>query len=241
MSSNRVKDSTIEDLKSISTQALVDSMAKCGYPQGYMEGVRPLQPGYKMVGRAVTLRFVPTRPDLAEDKPIGNDSAEYKAIEMCGPSNILVVDAMGWQYSSIGGDIKFLGLRNNSAGGLVTDGGVRDSRSLMQYGFPIFCASTTAKQGTAELLPWQVNCEVQCAGILVRPGDMVVGDDDGVVVVPGRIALDTATYAKQHEIVEDMVKSQLMIENVSPGKYYPFNDLTWDMYESNTGRKRPEH
>ena len=103
----------------------------------------------------------------------------------------------------------------------------------------VFCASTTAKQGGTEFLPWQANGEIQCGGVLVRPGDAVVGDDDGVVVVPARIAAATATYARQHEEVEEVVKAQLEAERVSPGRYYPFNDRTWYLYEQKTGKKRP--
>ena len=87
-----------------------------------------------MAGRAVTLRYVPHRPDLAEDKPKGADSAEYVAFELCGPGEVLVIDAMGWKYSSVGGDIKFFRLFQRKVGGLVTDGSVRDSVSLLEYG-----------------------------------------------------------------------------------------------------------
>ena len=128
-----------------------------GWPQGYIEGARPLRLGQKMAGRAVTLRFVPHRPDLAADKPKGDLSAEYVAIELCGPGEVLVVDAMRWAYSSIGGDIKFFRLMQREVGGLATDGAVRDSAALKGYGFPVFSASTTAKQGPAEFWPWQVN------------------------------------------------------------------------------------
>ncbi len=237
--SSRITDETMEALHDVSTQGLVDAMTRAGYPQGYMEGVRPIQPGQKMVARAVTLRFVPARPDLAEDKPVGEESPEYAAMALCGPNKALVVDAMGWKYSSIGGDIKFLGLKHRDAAGLVTDGAARDSITLKEYGFPIFCASTTAKQGGTEFLPWEVNGEIQCGGVLVRPGDALVGDDDGVVVVPARIASAMVDYARRHEEAEEVVKAQLEAERVSPGKYYPFTDRTWDLYEQKTGKKRP--
>ena len=185
-----------------------------------------------MAGRAVTLRFVPHRPDIVEDKPKGSDSAEYVAIELCGPYEILVVDALRWKYSSIGGDIKFLRMHQLNAGGLVTDGGVRDSISLKEYGFPVYSASTTAKQGPGEFWPWQVNDAIQCGGVLVRPGDIVVGDDDGVVVVPQSMVHEVIQIAREREEVEEVVKKQLEIENCSPGKYYPFNDATWELFRS---------
>ena len=233
-----ISDETLAILKQIPTQTLIDALWVKGWPDGYVEGSRPLQLGQQMAGRAVTLRFVPHRPDLADDKPKGEDSAEYVAFELCGPGEVLVIDAMGWQYSSIGGDIKFLRLKQREVGGLVTDGGARDSKSLKEYGFPVYSASTTAKQGPAEFWPWQVNDAIQCGGVLVRPGDAVVGDDDGAVIVPQAIVDEVISIAHERESVEEIIKAQLEIERCSPGKYYPFNDRTWQLVEEKTGRKR---
>ena len=233
-----ITDETLEVLRAIPTQTLIDAQWVKGWPMSYIEGAVPLQEGQHMAGRAVTLRFVPHRPDLADDKPKGADSAEYVAIEMCGPGEVLVIDAMGWKYSSVGGDIKFLRMKQLGAGGLVTDGGVRDSVSLKEYGFPVYSASLTAKQGPAEFWPWQVNDAIQCGGVLVRPGDALVGDDDGVVVVPQSIVDEVIEIAHQREEVEEVVKAQLEVEKCSPGKYYPFNDNTWKLFEEKTGKKR---
>ncbi|MEC8891308.1 MAG: hypothetical protein VX426_06215 [Chloroflexota bacterium] len=232
-----IADETLNVLKSIPTQTLVDGLWVKGWPSTYVEGARPLQQGQSMAGRAVTLRFVPHRPDLFSDKPKGEDSAEYVAIELCGPGEVLVIDALRWQYSSIGGDIKFLRLMQRKVGGLVTDGGVRDSVVLKNYGFPVFSASTTAKQGPADFWPWQVNDAIQCGGVLVRPGDAIVGDDDGVVVVPRSEVDEIIEIAHQREEVEEIVKKQLEVEQCSPGKYYPFNENTWKLYEKKTGKK----
>ncbi len=234
-----ISDEKLEVLRAIPTQTLIDAQWVKGWPMSFIEGALPLQQGQHMAGRAVTLRFVPHRPDLADDKPKGSDSAEYVAIEMCGPGEVLVIDAMGWKYSSVGGDIKFLRMMQLGAGGLVTDGGVRDSVSLKEYGFPVYSASLTAKQGPAEFWPWQVNDAIQCGGVLVRPGDAVVGDDDGVVVVPQAIVDEVIEIAHQREAVEEVVKAQLEIEKCSPGKYYPFNENTWALYEEKTGKKQP--
>jgi regulator of RNase E activity RraA len=233
-----IPDETLKSLRDIPTQTLIDGLWVKGWPMGYIEGARPLQLGQQMAGRAVTLRFVPHRPDLAEDKPSGEASAEYVAIEACGPGEVLVIDAMGWRYSSIGGDIKFMRLMQRNVGGLVTDGAVRDSKVLKEYGFPVFSASTTAKQGPAEFWPWQVNDAIQCGGVLVRPGDAIVGDDDGVVVVPRVLVDEVIRIAHEREEVEEVIKAQLEIERCSPGKYYPFNERTWKLFEEKTGKRR---
>ena len=232
-----ISEETLRILKNIPTQTLIDGLWVKGWPSTYVEGAIPLRLGQSMAGRAVTLRFVPHRPDLAGDKPKGENSAEYVAIELCGPNEVLVIDALGWKYSSIGGDIKFMRLMQRKVGGLVTDGGVRDSVVLKEYGFPVFSASTTAKQGPADFWPWQVNDAIQCGGVLVRPGDAIVGDDDGVVVVPRSEIEDVIRIAHQREEVEEVIKQQLEVEECSPGKYYPFNDNTWKLYEEKTGKK----
>ena len=118
----QIGEATLETLGQIPTQTVIDALWVKGWPTTFIEGARPLQLGQHMVGRAVTLRFVPHRPDLVEEKPKGAESAEYVAIELCGPNEVLVIDAMGWQYSSIGGDIKFMRMMQLNAGGLVTDG-----------------------------------------------------------------------------------------------------------------------
>ncbi len=233
-----ISDRTLEILKEIPTQTLIDALWVKNWPMGYVEGSRPLQLGQKMAGRAVTLRFVPHRPDLVDDKPKRDQSAEYVPFQLCGPGEVLVIYAMRRTYSSVGGDIKFFRLHQRGVGGLVTDGGARDSQSLKEYGFPVYSASTTAKQGPAEFWPWQVNDAIQCGGVLVRPGDAVVGDDDGAVVVPHAIVDEVIQIAHEREEVEGVIKAQLEIEKCSPGKYYPFNDRTWQLFEEKTGKKR---
>ena len=87
-----IPDETLEVLRNIPTQTLIDGLWVKGWPMTFIEGAGPLQLGQKMAGRAVTLRFVPHRPDLAADKPKGEQSAEYVAIELCGPGEVLVTD-----------------------------------------------------------------------------------------------------------------------------------------------------
>jgi regulator of RNase E activity RraA len=234
-----ISDETLEVLRQIPTQTLIDGLWVKGWPMSFIHGAKPLQLGQHMAGRAVTLRFVPHRPDLAADKPKASQSAEYVAFELCGPGEVLVIDAMGWEFSSVGGDIKFLRLKQRNIGGLVTDGAVRDTVALRGYGFPVYSANSTAKQGPAEFWPWQVNDAIQCGRVLVRPGDAIVGDDDGVVVVPQGMVDEVIAIAHQREEVEEVIKAQLMVEQCSPGKYYPFNDNTWKLYEEKTGKKPP--
>ena len=106
--------------------------------------------------------------------------------------------------------------------GLVTDGSVRDVGVLRDYGFPVFSISTTPRQGPHVHQPWSCNTVINCGGVVVRPGDAIVGDDDGAVVVPAAVAQEVFDIAHSREIVEDIVKEELTKNPGPPGKFYPF-------------------
>ena len=125
-------------------------------------------------------------------------------------------------WESVGGDIKFLRLKQREVGGLVTDGSVRDTDELLSYGFPVFSHSTTPKQGPAAMQPWECNGLIEGGGVAVRPGDAVVGDQDGVVVVPAAVAATVYSIAHGRETIEDIVKEELTANPGPPGRYYPF-------------------
>ncbi len=230
MPATSISDETLKKLAELPTQTLIDGLWVKNWPQAMIHGARTIFPGKKMAGRAVTLRFVPHRPDIAADKPKGELSAEYLAFEACGPNEVLVASSVG-PWESIGGDIKFFRLFQRKVGGLVTDGSVRDSTTLREYGFPVFAYSTTAKQGPAVMQPWGFNEVITCGGVVVRPGDAVIGDDDGVVVVPAAMADEVLKVAHEREAVEQVIKKELARNPGSPGRYYPFNDATWKLYE----------
>ena len=235
----------LSKIKDLGTQAAVDALWLNGYPQPQICGSRALTEGMKMVGNAVTVRFVPHRPDLLLDKPKGEDSAEYKAFEMCGPDQVLVMASTG-PWESVGGDVKFLRLAQRKVGGyddlvlfdmftlflttttttttrrLVTDGSVRDTHILRKYGFPVFSHSTTAKQGPAVMQPWGLNEVIECGGVTVRPNDIILGDDDGVVVIPRSMAETVVRVASEREKIESLIRDELERNPGSPGKYYPF-------------------
>ena len=216
-----VSDELLDKLNTLSTQALIDGLWVLGWPTAFIEGARPLRAGMKCAGRAVTLRFVPQRPDIAMDKPSGTESPEYEAFERCGPNEVLVMASVG-PWESVGGDIKFLRLKQRQVGGLVTDGSVRDTDELLNYGFPVFSYSTTPKQGPAAMQPWECNGVISCGRVAVRPGDAIIGDQDGVVCVPASHAQQVYDIAHGREAIEVIIKEELIKNPGSPGKFYPF-------------------
>jgi 5-oxopent-3-ene-1,2,5-tricarboxylate decarboxylase/2-hydroxyhepta-2,4-diene-1,7-dioate isomerase len=222
-------DDMVLALRELPAAAALDVLDAMGYTNVQMKGVRSLIPGQKMVGRAVTMRFVPSRPDLRAQVIGGAGSAEYRAMEMCGPDDVLVMDAMGWAEPSAAGDIKLLRLKQRGAAGVVTDASVRDLVTLRTYGIGVFAAGETNRTMPSFMLPYDVNVAVQCGGVLIMPGDYVTADDGGVVVVPHQLAEEVAAKAREHEAWEAAIKRQLAVEDVSPGKYYPFNQATQDL------------
>ena len=208
-SATEVSDELLDKLGTLSTQSLIDGLWVMGWPDAFIEGARPLEKGQKCVGRAVTLRFVPQRPDIAMDKPLGVNSPEYEAFEKCGPRNVLVMSSVG-PWESVGGDIKFLRLKQLGLGGLVTDGSVRDTDEILSYGFPCFSYSTTPKQGPAAMQPWECDGVISCGKVVVRPGDAIIGDQDGVVCVPASHAQQVYDIAHGREVIEGVIKEELV-------------------------------
>jgi len=220
-SKGAVSDETLAKLASLSTQSLIDGLWIKGWPTSHIAGARPLAPGMKCAGRAVTLQFVGQRPDIAADKPAGEASPEYEAFEQAGPNEVMVLSSVG-PWESVGGDIKFLRLKQLNVGGLVTDGSVRDTDVLLEYGFPVYSHSTTPRQGPHAHQPWACNVVVNCGGVVVRPGDAVIGDQDGVVVVPAAVAEEVYDIAHSREQIEEIIKEELIKNPGPPGRYYPF-------------------
>lgn len=217
-----------EELSAIPPACLLDVLSPLGYTKLYMKGVKSFTKNKKLVGRAVTLRFIPTRVDLKEEnffRP-GIGSKRSEAIELCGPGDVLVIDGMGEVELTVGGDIKFLRLKQKGAEGLVTDAAIRDTAELLSYGMKIFAANNSGSDGDLEMLPWGVNEVISCGGVSVKPGDYIIGDDDGIVVVPDDLIEDAINLSKKHLLMEDTVKKQLEMEDAPVGKYYPWKDAT---------------
>ena len=197
-----------------------------------MPNVRSMNPGARLVARAVTVRFVPARPDGVADKPPGEQSAEYVAFEQAGPGDVIVMEAMRSTLMSVGGDIKFLRLKQRGADGLICDGGIRDMDTVKDYGVSLWGLGRTAALGTQFGYPYTANDAVSVDGVLVRPGDYLVADDDGVVVIPRSIAPEIAQQTIERDDLEEWIRRRLDEENLSPGKYYPPDEETFAQYRA---------
>jgi len=222
-----------DQLKRINSSAFVDVMARqFDYDPKYvlMNNVKPLSSSKRLVARAVTVKYLPARPDLDASKPRNEKSPEYVAFELAGPGDVIVMDSMETSLMSIGGDIKFLRLKQRLVDGLVCDGGVRDMGSVEKYNIGIWAYGKTSNLGTKIGTPFSTNEPIKVDGILVMPGDYIVADNDGVVVIPRIIAKEVAQAAIEYSELEEWIKDKLDKENLSPGKYYPPDKNTYEEF-----------
>ena len=233
----RVSDELLARLQPVSNATILGLLLKRGYDKVYMEGVRSLAPGRRLVGRAVTLQYLPSRPDLAARVATGahgegfNETPRWEALEAMGPGDVFVGDAMGLGNVSTGGDVVFSRVLTRGAAGVVTDGAVRDGHKVIRYGYPVFAGGSTPTVGEPNILPFQVNEPIACGGVLVWPGDVILGDDEGVVVLPSQLAGELIDEAIHHDEVEQALLEYTQREKVSPKLFYPFNEDTERIYQ----------
>ena len=208
-------------------------------PLPFMENVFPMTPGKRLAARARTLRFLPPRPDLEKEVSLGENAPEYRAMARCGPGDVLVADIMGASRACIFGDVKAMQLKMNNGDGIVTDGAIRDLDVMNEegYGLIIYAQARTPYGTKPWAIPAEENIDIQCGGALVRPGDVLVGDDDGVVVVPSWFAVECVEIVEEHEAVEAYIKEKIQAEGVAPGKYYPPSPDMWAEYRARKGNE----
>jgi regulator of RNase E activity RraA len=220
MTTKDLPNELLERYRKMPVATVYGGVRTAGYEPCFMVGVLPFTPGEKLAARARTLRYIPTRPDIMRETHRDADSPEYRAMALCGPGDVLVCDAIGERLAAIGGDVKLLQLKMAGAEGVVTDGGIRDLDGVRGYGLKVFAGGRTPRGGGPEIDPYEENVTIQCGGVAVRPGDLLVGDDDGVVVVAKAIAHEVIDWVEEHDRVEEHIKGLIQKEKVAPGKYY---------------------
>ena len=147
------------------------------------------------------------------------------------------MESMRTKWMSIGGDIKFLRLKQRGIDGLVCDGGIRDMHTVKDYGIALYGYDKTSSLGTRVGTPYSTNDAINCDGVLVKPGDYIVADDDGVVCIPRVVAQDIAQKAIEYDYLEEWIRARLDRENLTPGKYYPPDDAVIAQYRAERDAK----
>ncbi|MQA84583.1 MAG: fumarylacetoacetate hydrolase family protein [Streptosporangiales bacterium] len=208
----------LDALRSVSAATLASLLRKRGLSNTTIDGVRPTRPDLKLIGTASTLRYLPLRDDLFE-RYGGGFNAQKRAIDSIGPGQVLVMDARRDQTAGTIGDILALRVKVRGAAGVVTDGGLRDSAAMADLDLPIYHAGQHPAVLGRRHVPWDSGIPVACGGALVQPGDILVGDADGVVVVPPDIAAELAAEAAEQERQERFVAEQVAAGESVDGLY----------------------
>jgi regulator of RNase E activity RraA len=224
-------------LEGVTTATLTTVLLKKGVRFCYIQGSKPLVPGSgkRVVGPAFTLRFTPTREDLATVDSWSSPRSTRAAIEDMPEGCIAVADAMGLSSAGIFGDILCARMAKKGVTALVTDGMVRDGAGVIGTGLPVFAQGYVAPASVAALnfVGWQE--VIGCGGVTVVPGDVIVADDDGAVVIPAAL-LDAVTEAAvEQERLEGWIMKQVEKGQPLPGLYPP-NAETKARYEAERGR-----
>lgn len=178
--------------------ALSQQLRKRGLDNVTIDGVRPLHPASKLVGTAKTLRFVPGREDLFASHG-GGYNAQKRAFDAVAEGEVIVIEARGEAGSGTLGDVLAIRAHARGAAGIVTDGGVRDIAAVADVGIPVYTVGGHPAVLGRKHVPWDVDVTIACGGTTVQPGDILVGDADGVIVIPPARAQEIADAALVQE------------------------------------------
>ena len=222
-----VKPETLEKLRHVSVATLCTQLFKRGLRNVFIQGIARLtEPsGGNMVGPAFTMRNIPSREDLDVITVFENpEHPQRKAIEVIPPGQVLVMDCRRDTRAASGGSILLTRLQVRGAAGIVTDGSLRDSDSIASMDFPVFGAGPSAPLNLAIHHAVDLNVPIGCGGVAVFPGDIVVGDAEGVVIVPAHLAGEVARDASEQEKLEAFVLQEVAGGRPLPGTYPPNAD-----------------
>jgi regulator of RNase E activity RraA len=213
---------TLQTLRGISTATITTVLLKKGLRNLWMRGARPLRAGQpRLAGRAFTLRFVPAREDLATPASWASPRSTRAAVEAMPPGAIVVADAMRIADAGIFGDILCQRMVQRGVAALVTDGVVRDAAGVLGTGLPVWSQGTAAPASVAGLTFVNWEEPIGCGGVAVFPGDIVVVDDDGAVLIPDAFLGEVLSAGPEQERLEAWIMDEVRRGAALPGLYPP--------------------
>jgi regulator of RNase E activity RraA len=220
-----LKPETREKLKAVSAATLCTALFRRGLRNQFMQDVRPLNAHLgNMVGEAFTLRYIPAREDL---NPLSvfqdRGHPQRKAVEECPPGAVMVIDSRKDARAASAGAILVSRLMKRGVAGVVTDGGFRDSPEIANLSIPAYHNRPSAPTNLTQHQALDINVPIGCGDVPVWPGDVVVGDGEGVVVIPAHLADEIAEEATEMTAFEDFVQEKVL-EGRSILGLYPATD-----------------
>lgn len=232
---------TIEKLRTVSVATLATALFKRGLRHQVIQDVRPLSAkGRNMVGPAFTLRYIPAREDrntLAEFR--NPKHPQRHAIETCPPGHVLVMDSRRNATAASAGDILVTRLMMRGGEGIVTDGGFRDAATIAELDMRAYHQRPSSPTNLTINEAIEINGPIGCGEAAVFPGDIIVGDDDSVIVIPAHLADEVAAEAVEMTAYEDFVVEQVRDGHTIIGLYPPTNEQnlqTFDRWRKEKGR-----
>ena len=208
-------------INSVGTATLSAQLRKRGLNNVSIDGLRSTRPGERLVGRARTLRYIPNREDLFEAHGAGYN-AQKRAFDALGPDDVLVMEARGELGTGTVGDILALRAQVRGAAGIVTDGGVRDLAAVAALHLPVYHAGAHPAVLGRRHVPWDVDLTIACGGTAVQPGDVIVGDADGLLVIPPHLVEEVVAAAIEQEREETFIAAMVAAGHGVDG-LYPMN------------------
>jgi regulator of RNase E activity RraA len=231
-----IKDSLAE----VSTASACQLLIGQGWNDAYMVGLLPLRPaglGKRLVGRARTCRYLIRRgPVQPHDPDVRRNSPEIVAIESLKPGEILCIDALGVPTSGIIGDILSARMQARGALAAVVHGAVRDSPYIADLNFPVYCSHVHPSHSGRDMMPVDHDLPVNMAGVQVRPGDILLADDEGVIAMPIELAEYVAEVGPPKERIEAWIRDKV-VGGGSIHDYYMPSPEKYAEYESETGER----
>lgn len=236
-----LSDETRTKLSRVSTASVATQLYKRGLRNQFIQGVAPLSDqGANMVGQAFTLRYIAAREDRNTLDVFRNpDHPQRVAVETCPPGQILVMDARGDASAATAGSILVTRLAVRGCAGVVSDGGFRDVKGIGQLDMPAYCAGPSAPTNLTKHEALDINVPITCGQAPVFPGDVLVGDADGVMVIPAHLADEIAEACAGMESFEDFVLEEVLSGTPIIGLYPCTKDENTRKFESwrqKTGR-----
>lgn len=217
-------------LAQVATATLSAKLRARGYTEVFVEGVHASRPGTRMVGVARTLRFVAFRPDLFAERGNGFN-AQKRLFDTVEAGEVIVIEARGERGTGTVGDVLALRAQQRGAAGVVTDGGIRDLEQVASFELPTFSQGGHPSVLGRRHVPWEIDVAITCGGATVLPGDVLVGDGDGVIAIPRALVAEVAAEAVAQE-AEDAWIAEQVVQGAAVDGLFPMNAAWRSRYES---------